>query len=96
MGEKVDGGSGGMDTANEQLGERGESGTSQWIEEVGQLNYNTHGLNSTPQLVETEGRKKKGEEKRRERREREGREREKEREGGTCEKGTQYIGKYSR
>ena len=55
MGEKVDGGSGSMDTANEQLGERGESGTSQWVEEVGQLHYNTHGLNSTPQLVETEG-----------------------------------------
>ena len=51
-----------MDTANKQLGERGESGTSQWIKEVRQLNYNTHGLNSTPQLVETEGNEKKREE----------------------------------
>ena len=61
-----------MDTANEQLGERGESGTSQWVKEVGQLHYNTHGLNSTPQLVETEGREKKREEKKKEREREEG------------------------
>jgi hypothetical protein len=56
MGEKVDGRSGGMDTANQQLGERGESGTGQWVKEVRQFNYNTYGLNSTPELMETEGR----------------------------------------
>ena len=70
-----------MDTANKQLGERGESGTSQWIKEVRQLNYNTHGLNTTPQLVETDGREKKREERRKEGEKERERERERERKG---------------
>ena len=40
-----------MDTANKQLGEGGDSGTSQWVKEVRELHHNTHSLNSTSELV---------------------------------------------
>ena len=49
--EKVDGRSGGMDIPNKQLGERGDSGTSQRVEEVRELHYNTYSLYSTSELV---------------------------------------------